>query len=130
MVYFCGTNDLNLGDSVQEAVSNFKAFVTRVRAASPSTRIVFLAASVTPFVLSRGEALVGCFRELNAAVCHYAASPAASGVVEFVDSGAFQSDVDSYLGDMHHLRPEGHAALARLLAPAVTRALAAADRGE
>ena len=126
VVFFAGTNDLNLGGSALEAAAAFVDLVARVRAALPLARIVFLSASVTPFVRARGEALVQAFGELNAAAREFAASPAAGGAVEVVESGAFQSDEGSYLGDNHHLAPEGHAALARLLAPAILRALEAA----
>ena len=67
---------------------------------------------------------------LNSMARTFVASPAAGGRVEFVTSGDFQARDESYLGDCHHLRPEGHAALARLLAPAVIRALEATEAGK
>ena len=131
IVYFAGTNNINLFFGCEEdAAADFAAFVARVHSALPATRIIFLAATVTPFVRLRGEALVRRFDSLNSLARTFVASPAAGGRVEFVASGEFQARDESYLGDCHHLRPEGHAALARLLAPAVIRALKASEAGK
>ena len=130
IVYFAGTNDINLFGCEEDAAADFAAFVARVHSALPATRIIFLAATVTPFVRLRGETLVRRFDSLNSLARTFVASPAAGGRVEFVASGEFQARDESYLGDCHHLRPEGHAALARLLAPAVIRALKASEAGK
>lgn len=42
---------------------------------------------------------------------------------KFVASGAFQRQPAHYLGDRHHLNVEGHAHLARLLAPALVKSI-------
>ena len=46
IVLFAGTNDINAGKSPQTVLADFKAFVVRVRADLPNTRIAYL--SITP----------------------------------------------------------------------------------
>lgn len=123
VVYFCGSNDVNLRR--EGAAANFAAFAARLHAAAPRARLVYLAPTVTPFMAARrGGAYAARLREEAArarAVC--ASTPGC----EFVGSAPFQADAASYLGDGHHLTPAGHAQLAVHLAPAVLRALACAD---
>ena len=118
VVYFCGTNDLNLNKS--GATANFAAFVARLRASVPAARIVYLAPTITPFVRSRGAASVRRFEDESAQARAFCADTQGC---EFVSSAHFQAESGSYLGDGHHLTPAGHRQLAQLLAPAVLRAL-------
>ena len=123
IVYFCGTNDVNLRR--EGAAANFAEFAARLRAAAPRVRFVYLAPTLTPFVAARrgGAYYAARFRDEAGrarAVC--AATPGC----EYVASAPFQADAGCYLGDGHHLTPAGHALLAAHLAPAVLRALAVA----
>ena len=126
VVYFCGTNDLNFAfPDASDPLDGFAAFLQELRAASPSTPVVYLAATVTPFVEERGFEVVARYTAHNNAV---AAFCAAQGAVEFVPSAPFQGQLLYYLGDNHHLNAAGHAALGALLAPAVRRAVEHADQ--
>jgi len=124
VVYFAGTNDINMDAPPPSAVDNFAAFVARLRESLPAAHVVYLEPTVTPFVRARGAATVRRFEELAAAARALAA--ASGGAVESVATPAFAASADAFLGDLHHLRPESHAELARALAPAIQRALAAA----
>lgn len=119
--YFCGTNDINVGFSARAAADNFIAFCERLEAACPSTPIIYLEPTVTPFVSARGEQRVAQFREASALVRAYAATRAAVTVVG--TDGAF-TEAD-WLGDDHHLNDAGHRRLAAVLGPVVAKATAA-----
>ena len=126
VVYFCGTNDLNFAfPDAPDPLDGFAAFLKALRAARPSTPVVYLAATVTPFVEERGLEVVARYTTHNRAA---AAFCAAQGAVEFVPSAGFQARHMFYLGDNHHLNATGHAALGGLLAPAVRRAVEYAEQ--
>lgn len=122
IVYFCGTNDINL--KIGKPGQNFVIFVDLIRRKLPLARFVYLAATVTPFVVARGDSFVRSFSDLNRDVREVASH--AKGI-EFVESGDFQQQTSFYLGDNHHLTPHGHLELAKLLQPAVQRALEASS---
>ena len=48
IVLFAGTNDINAGKSPEQVLSDFKAFVTKVRASLPDVRIAYLGMSPAP----------------------------------------------------------------------------------
>lgn len=127
VVYFCGTNDLNIGLSPSMVARGFIDFHRALVVALPSTPVVYVAPTVTPFVQARGEAVVASFEETTHLVSAYAeeACRQRAGSVTVVDprAAAFVSDRAMYLGDDHHLNDEGHRQLAELLAPAIARAL-------
>ena len=48
IILFAGTNDLDAGKTPEQVAADFKAFVAKVRAALPNTRIAFLGISPAP----------------------------------------------------------------------------------
>ena len=129
VVYFCGTNDLNLLPGAPRPAENFILFVERLRKALLTVRVVYLAPTITPFVLWRGPSYVQRFDDLTSRMreeIEEARFPL--DAAECVSSGNFMSIPELYLGDGHHLNISGHASLARLLAPAVQRAMMASTK--
>jgi hypothetical protein len=125
VVYFCGTNDLNTGQPPSVAAQGFIAFHRALLAALPSTPIVYVAPTATPYVAWRRES--HRFFEASRLVRRYVET-LQSGSVLVVDpnqSPVF-TDMGMYLGDQHHLNDEGHRQLAALLAPALAALNAAA----
>jgi len=117
VVYFCGTNDLNMDfENTTAPLENFKLFVQKIHEVLPSAHVIYLAPTVTPFVKTRGAHFVRAFLSLQAEVKKYIES---HQKVEFIESGGFQDLESSYLGDLHHLNRNGHAQLACLLAPVI-----------
>jgi lysophospholipase L1-like esterase len=55
IVLFAGTNDINGGKSPQTVFTDFKAFVARVRAGLPNTRIAYLSITPAPSRWSQAE---------------------------------------------------------------------------
>jgi len=55
VVLFAGTNDINAGRSPQQVCDDFKAFVAKVRAALPETRIAYLSISPAPVRWSQAD---------------------------------------------------------------------------
>jgi lysophospholipase L1-like esterase len=127
VVYFCGTNDLNWGGSPAAAAQGFTDFCEQFHSALPRCPCVYLSATITPFVRSRGPELVAKYEELNRRVQVFAedACSRCEGSVLFVDlaNETFVGDLSFYLGDQHHLNDAGHTRLARSLAPAIRNAL-------
>eukprot|EP00656_Telonema_subtile_P008882 TRINITY_DN14152_c0_g1_i3.p2 TRINITY_DN14152_c0_g1~~TRINITY_DN14152_c0_g1_i3.p2 ORF type:complete len:167 (+),score=56.99 TRINITY_DN14152_c0_g1_i3:97-597(+) len=118
VVWFCGTNDLQTGCTPKHAADNFGEFVALLPKGTP---VVYLAATITPFVTEeRGEQMVAKFKELKQLIVS-----AEHANVEVVDTDKvkFATDVGCYLGDHHHLNDEGHTELGKLLAPALKKAL-------
>lgn len=124
VLWFCGTNDINFdfyGTTPDTALDAFAAWLQVLRAACPATTVVYLAATVTPFVVARGAATVARFEAHNRAARAFAETHVG---VYFVKSAPWQrGEPQLYMGDAHHLTRTGHVQLARLLAPAVRRAL-------
>jgi len=55
IVLFAGTNDINAGKAPQTVFADFKAFVARVRADLPNTRIAYLSISPAPIRWSQAD---------------------------------------------------------------------------
>jgi hypothetical protein len=122
IVMFCGTNDINMECSLNSATDNIASLFNHIHKSLPGSRIVYLTSSITPFVEWRGDSYVDKMKYFNNEVRELVT---ALDFVEYVDSGEFQREADFYLGDAHHLNLQGHMKLARLLEPAVRRAIKA-----
>ena len=55
IVLQAGTNDINAGKSPEQVLADFKAFVEKVRAKLPDTRIAFLSINPAPVALGAGR---------------------------------------------------------------------------
>ena len=124
VVYTCGSNDINTGQSPSSAAQGFVDFHRALLAALPGTPLVYVPPTVTPYVAWRGEA-ARC-AELSQLVKSYARTLQSGTVVAVVDqnqTAGFESDETLYLGDRHHLNDEGHRRLAKLIAPALRECL-------
>ena len=117
VVYFCGTNDLQVGKSPEEASCNFGKFVSGLPKDTP---VVYLTATITPFALAKGEKFVAKCKALKQAVI----AAKFPGVEVFdLTSNGFLVDLSLFLWDNHILDDHGHKELARVIAPAVKRAI-------
>ncbi|HTX65902.1 MAG TPA: SGNH/GDSL hydrolase family protein [Opitutaceae bacterium] len=116
VVLYAGDNDLWAGKSPETVLADFRAFRTKVRAALPRTRIIFLAIKECP-ARAGGRDAVRRTNRLIAADC--AAQPGC----EFLDvatpllapDGGFRPEL--YRADGLHLSPAGYAIWTRVLAP-------------
>jgi lysophospholipase L1-like esterase len=116
VVFFAGSNDIHDGSTADRVLSDFKAFVTRVRSSLPAVRIAFVSITTSPSRFAE----VATVREANRRVRDYVSSE--SGML-FIDvfpkmvdaSGAPLADL--YAEDRLHLNAKGYALWTSLIEP-------------
>ncbi len=120
VVLYAGENDLNAGKNPEAVLADFQAFRTKVHAALPKTRIIFLAIKESP-VRAKIRAQVIAANKLIAADC------AIDTRCTFVDvatpllaaGGGYRPEL--FRGDQLHLLPAGYAIWTKVLAPYLTK---------
>ncbi|HUJ42104.1 MAG TPA: SGNH/GDSL hydrolase family protein [Opitutaceae bacterium] len=116
VVLYAGDNDLWAGKTPEQVLTDFRAFRTKVLAALPETRIIYLSVKESPS-RTKVRAAVRTTNRLIAADC------AANPRCEFVDvdtpllapGGALRPEL--FRDDQLHLSPAGYAIWTRVLAP-------------
>jgi lysophospholipase L1-like esterase len=116
VVLYAGENDLAAGKSAETVLADFRAFRTKVHAALPMTRILFLSIKASP---SRAKVLPAVKRanELIAADC--ATDPRCTFVdvaTPLLDAqGSYRPEL--FRDDQLHLKPAGYEIWTKVLAP-------------
>jgi len=122
IAYYCGSNDVDIGEPAAAIVGRIVQFVDRVAKALPDTRVIFVSVNRAPEKQDRWDVVDAVNRQMQA----YAASHPG---VEFVDVNPvlFNADgtsrLDLFMGDQLHLRPRAYEEFAKILKPVLTRAL-------
>jgi len=122
IAYYCGSNDVDLGEPAAAIVSRIVQFVDRVAKALPDTRVIFVSVNRAPEKQDRWDVV----DEVNRQIQKYAA---AHPRVEFVDVNPvlFNADgtsrLELFMGDQLHLRPRAYEEFAKILKPVLTRAM-------
>jgi lysophospholipase L1-like esterase len=120
IAYYCGSNDVSLGEPAAPIVGRIVRFIERVSAALPETRVVFVSINRAPSKEDRWDVVDDVNRQIKA----YATSHVH---VEYVDVNPVLFDangkprVDLYMGDELHLRPPAYEGFATILKPVLTR---------
>jgi lysophospholipase L1-like esterase len=121
VVYYCGSNDVDAGDSAEAIFGRIRQFVDRVSAALPATRIVFVSINRAPEKQDRWDVVDADNRQVEA----YAAKTTRLQYVD-VNPVLFNRDgsprIDLYMPDELHLRPPAYEGFARILKPILTKA--------
>lgn len=123
IAYYCGSNDIALGEPATPIVGRIVRFIERISSALPGTRVVFVSINRAPSKEDRWDVVDDVNRQIQA----YAAS---HPQVEYVDVNPVLFDatgkprLDVYMGDELHLRPPAYEGFARILKPVLTRAFA------
>ena len=116
VVFYAGDNDIAAGRTPQQVFDDYKAFVAKVRAALPATRIAFIA--IKPSILR--WALVDKVRAANTLVREYAATDDRLGFVD-VDGPMLGWDEkprkDLFVADGLHMTPKGYELWTTLVRP-------------
>lgn len=116
VVLFAGTNDLNNGKTPVEVADDFRAFRTKLHAALPTTRLIYLSITLAP---SRAN-IHAAMRTANKLI---AADCATDPRCTFVDINAPMAGSkpapgpELFVEDGLHLNPAGYAIWTRVLAP-------------
>ena len=120
IAYYCGSNDVALGEPAAAIVGRIARFIDRVSAALPDTRVVFVSINRAPSKEDRWDVV----DEVNRQIAMYAASHPR---VEYVDVNPvlFEANgkprFDLYMGDELHLRPPAYEGFTTILKPVLTR---------
>jgi lysophospholipase L1-like esterase len=116
VVFYAGDNDLAAGKSPQMVADAFKAFVDKVRAALPGTKIAFI--GVKPSI--QRWALIAQIRKANQLIREYCDADDRLGFVD-VDGPMLGWDAkprrDLFVADGLHLSPRGYALWTTLVQP-------------
>ena len=126
VVYFCGTNNIMQGLSIDSAVAGFQTFVKKVHKIDPAIKIVYLGITTTPFCYSSNISnAVVKIKEVNRLVQEYCES--IPDKITFVSTEDLKKNwvknSDFYLGDRHHINDEGHRMMGKLLLPVLENAI-------
>jgi lysophospholipase L1-like esterase len=120
IVYYCGSNDINANVLPPEIAANFRAFVERVHAKLPQTRILFVAILRAPDKEKHWDRVDAA----NALIRDYCAS---DKLLDFVDmnSAVFTADgkprMDLYRDDKLHYHPPAYELFTAILKPVVEK---------
>jgi lysophospholipase L1-like esterase len=116
VVFYAGDNDIAAGRTPQQVFDDYKAFVTKIHAALPTTKIAFVA--IKPSILR--WALVDKIRAANTLVREYAATDDRLGFVD-VDGPMLGWDEkprkDLFVADGLHMTPKGYELWTTLVRP-------------
>ena len=121
IAYYCGSNDVSLGEPAAAIVGRIVRFIDRVSSALPETRFVFVSINKAPSKEDRWDVV----DDVNRQIQTYAAS---HPHVEYVDVNPVlfgangKPRLDFYMGDELHLRPPAYEGFARIIKPVLTRA--------
>jgi lysophospholipase L1-like esterase len=121
IAYYCGSNDVALGEPAEAIVGRIVRFIERVSAALPDTRVVFVSINRAPSKEDRWDVV----DDVNRQIKMYAAS---HPHVEYVDVNPVLFDAngkprfDLYMSDELHLRPPAYEGFTKILKPVLTHA--------
>jgi len=120
VVFYAGDNDIAAGRTPQQVFDDYKAFVTKVHAELPATRIAFIA--IKPSI--QRWALIDKVRAANALVREYSAADGRLGFVD-VDGPMLGWDEkprkDLFVADGLHMTPKGYGVWTTLVRPFIER---------
>jgi lysophospholipase L1-like esterase len=122
IVYYCGSNDVDAGDSAPRIVARIRQFVDRVTKALPETRIVFVSVNKAPEKRDRWDVV----DDINRQMQKFAER---NPRVQFVDVNPVLLNADGasrtelFMNDQLHLRPPAYEEFAKILKPVLEKAL-------
>lgn len=125
IVYYCGSNDVNAGQSAEAIAGRIHEFAARVGKSLPGTKVIFASINRSPDKEKRWDVVDA----VNARVRDHFTTEFA--YLSYVDlnpalfDAAGKARVDLYLPDMLHFKPPAYVAFTEILKPVLTRAWAA-----
>ena len=122
VAYYCGSNDVDAGDSAARIVARIRTFMDRVLVALPDTRIVFVSVNRAPEKQDRWDVV----DDINRQIQKYAEK---NPRVRYVDVNPALANPDGsprmefFMNDHLHLRPPAYVEFAKILKPVLEKAL-------
>jgi lysophospholipase L1-like esterase len=120
VIFYAGDNDIANGRTPQQVVDDYKAFVTKIHAALPATRVAFIA--IKPSI--KRWALIDKVRAANALVRDYAGTDNRIGFID-VDGPMLGWDEkprqELFVADGLHMTAKGYELWTALVRPFVEK---------
>jgi lysophospholipase L1-like esterase len=122
IVFYAGDNDIAAGESAEQVVEDYTAFIRKVHEKLPNTRIIFI--SIKPSgsrwslwpVMSQANRMIEGLSEKDRRLYYFdAATP--------LLNREGKPNLDLFLNDRLHLNPKGYKIWTRLLRPVLQEAL-------
>ena len=121
IVYYCGSNDVGSGASAAEIAANFGAFVDKVAARLPETRIFYVSINKAP----EKQHLWNVVDQANSRVREYTKGDRRLGFIDVnpvLFDAAGKPRLELYREDQLHFRPPAYAEFTRVIRPVVEKA--------
>jgi lysophospholipase L1-like esterase len=125
IVFYCGSNDVVSGRAVPDVVGDLRAFVAKIHAALPQTRLIYISVAPNP---ARWH-LKDAWLDLNERTRAYTRT---DGRLSFVDiwgemlGASGEPRPELFVEDQLHMNERGYAIWARVLRPVVEKEFRAA----
>ncbi|BCS32154.1 hypothetical protein TBR22_A13640 [Luteitalea sp. TBR-22] len=121
IVYYCGSNDVNAGETAQAIAARVEQFSERVRTALPGTRVYFASIIKAPQKRDRWDVV----DRANALVRAHADTAPGRGYIDL--NPALQDErgeplMDLYLADRLHYLPPAYERISAVVKPVVAQA--------
>ena len=121
IVYYCGSNDINAGASAEAIAANYRAFVERVHARLPKTRIFYASINRAPQKRDKWPIVDAA----NAAVAAYSRTDPRLGFIDLnpaLFDAAGQPRLELYKKDLLHFEPPAYDAFSAIVRPVIEAA--------
>ena len=123
IVYYCGSNDVDAGAGAPEIAENFKAFVDKVAAELPDTRIFYVSINKAP----EKKALWNVVDEANSIIRDYTTHNKKLGFID-VNPVLFDAKgnprLELYRDDLLHFYPAAYVEFTKIIRPVIEKAWA------
>ncbi|GAB4451421.1 MAG: SGNH/GDSL hydrolase family protein [Armatimonadaceae bacterium] len=116
VVLYAGDNDVAAGRTQEQIVGSYQAFVEKIHAVSPDTKILFLAIKPSPSRWKHQERIVAA----NRAIAEWSATRKNLGYIDVHTPMLGEEGMprpEYYLADRLHMTPEGYKLWTRIVAP-------------
>jgi hypothetical protein len=117
IVYYCGSNDINVGAEAFDILSSFETFISAVKNKLPSTMVYFVSINKAPQKIDKWDII----DDANQMIKNYCNNIDELYFIDinppFLIDG--QPRTDLYLSDGLHLKPEGYQELNNIIKPII-----------
>jgi lysophospholipase L1-like esterase len=121
IVYYCGSNDVNAGETVDAISRRFREFVSRIHEKLPDTRVFFISINRAPQKQDRWDIV----DEANRRVREYCSMDRRLGYID-VNPALFDQAgnprMDLYQADRLHLKPTAYVEFSTIIKPVIEAA--------
>jgi len=125
IVYYCGSNDVNAGQSADAIAGRIHEFAVRVGKDLPGTRMIFASINRSPDKEKRWDVVDAVNARVRDGFTREFAYLSYVELNPALFDAAGKARIDLYLPDMLHFKPPAYVAFTQILKPALTAVWAA-----